>query len=148
MRVRFKLRLKPMSGLLSLRLQGSVRISDELSQLSRSTSLNKSYPCNHSGHLARAQVAYECVVNDLEEESWAPDCWETFLGDDNKPHEGLAGGLRYTTRQMILDGGYELASLASRFAGRDTNELASIRSTVDTQTRWLLSKRPLRPCAL
>jgi hypothetical protein len=54
----------------------------------------------------------------------------------------------YTTRQMILDGGYELASLASRFAGRDTNELASIRSTVDTQTRWLLSKRPLRPCAL
>jgi type IV secretion system protein VirD4 len=77
-----------------------------------------------------------------------PDCWETFLGNDNKPHERLAGGLRYTTRQMILDGGYELASLASRFAGRDTNELASIRSTVDTQTRWLLSKRPLRPCAL
>jgi type IV secretion system protein VirD4 len=44
---------------------------------------------------------------------------------------------------MILDGGYELESLASRIAGRDTNELASIRSTADSQTRWVLSK-PMR----
>jgi type IV secretion system protein VirD4 len=44
---------------------------------------------------------------------------------------------------MAESGGYEIASLASRFAGRDTNELASIRSTGDTQTRWLLSK-PMR----
>jgi type IV secretion system protein VirD4 len=44
---------------------------------------------------------------------------------------------------MAMDGGYEIASLASRFTGRDTNELSSIRSTGDTQTRWLLSK-PMR----
>jgi type IV secretion system protein VirD4 len=72
-----------------------------------------------------------------------PDRWETYVGDDGKPHERLIGGLRYTATQMAIDGGYEIASLASRFAGRDTNELASIRSTGDTQTRWLLSK-PMR----
>jgi type IV secretion system protein VirD4 len=72
-----------------------------------------------------------------------PDRWETYLGDDGKPHERLIGGLRYTATQMAIDGGYEIASLAARFAGRETNELASIRSTGDTQTRWLLSK-PMR----
>jgi type IV secretion system protein VirD4 len=72
-----------------------------------------------------------------------PDRWEEYAGDDGKPHERLTAGLRYTATQMLLDGGYEIASLASRFAGRDTNELASIRSTGDTQTRWLLSK-PMR----
>ena len=72
-----------------------------------------------------------------------PDRWETYLGDDGKPHERLIGGLRFTATQMAIDGGYEIASLASRFAGRDTNELSSIRSTGDTQTRWLLSK-PMR----
>lgn len=72
-----------------------------------------------------------------------PDRWESYVGDDGKPHERLVGGLRYTATQMVIDGGYEIASLASRFAGRETNELASIRSTGDTQTRWLLSK-PMR----
>jgi type IV secretion system protein VirD4 len=72
-----------------------------------------------------------------------PDRWETYIGEDGKPHERLIGGLRYNATQMAIDGGYEIASLASRFAGRDTNELASIRSTGDTQTRWLLSK-PMR----
>ena len=72
-----------------------------------------------------------------------PDRWESYVGEDGKPHERLIGGLRYTATQMAIDGGYEIASLASRFAGRDTNELASIRSTGDTQTRWLLSK-PMR----
>jgi hypothetical protein len=37
-------------------------------------------------------------------------------------------------------GGYEVASLASRFAGQDTNEVASICSTGDTEIRRLLSK--------
>src|SRR6202035_2152976 len=64
-------------------------------------------------------------------------------GDDGKPHERLIGGLRLTAKQMTIDGGYEIASIASLFAGRDTIELASIRSTGDTQTRWLLSK-PMR----
>jgi type IV secretion system protein VirD4 len=73
-----------------------------------------------------------------------PDRWETYIGDDGKPHERLIGGLlRYTATQMAIDGGYEISSLASRFAGRETNELASIRSTGDTQTRWLLSN-PMR----
>jgi type IV secretion system protein VirD4 len=72
-----------------------------------------------------------------------PDRWEEYTGDDGKKHERPTAGLRYTATQMAADGGYEIASLASRFAGRDTNELASIRSTGDTQTRWLLSK-PMR----
>jgi hypothetical protein len=40
-------------------------------------------------------------------------------------------------------GGYEVASLASRFAGQDTNEVASICSTGDTEIRRLLSKLSL-----
>lgn len=82
-------------------------------------------------------------LENVRETLTEPDRWETYLGDDNKPHERLIGGMRYNAKQMILDGGYELESLASRFAGRDTNELASIRSTADTQTRWVLSK-PMR----
>jgi type IV secretion system protein VirD4 len=72
-----------------------------------------------------------------------PERVETFAGENGKPHERVTGGLRYTATEMAADGGYEIASLASRFAGRDTNELSSIRSTGDTQTRWLLSK-PMR----
>jgi type IV secretion system protein VirD4 len=73
-----------------------------------------------------------------------PDESEPFKGDDARPNERLVrAGLRHTAIEMTRDGGYEIASLASRFAGRDTNELASIRSTGDTQTRWLLSK-PMR----
>jgi type IV secretion system protein VirD4 len=63
---------------------------------------------------------------------------------DAKPNERVTvAGLRHTATLMAKSGGYEIASLAARFAGRDTNELASIRSTGDTQTRWLLSK-PMR----
>src|SRR5271155_3628594 len=85
----------------------------------------------------------EANLENVREMLTEPDRWETYLGDDGKPHERLIGGLRHTATQMAIDGGYEIASLASRFAGRDTNELASIRSTGDTQTRWLLSK-PMR----
>ena len=42
----------------------------------------------------------------------------------------------------MTKGGYEIASLAARFT-EQTNELASIRSTADTQTRWILSP-PMR----
>ena len=85
----------------------------------------------------------EANLENVREMLTEPDRWETYLGEDGKPHERLIGGLRYTATQMAIDGGYEIASLASRFAGRDTNELSSIRSTGDTQTRWLLSK-PMR----
>ena len=47
-------------------------------------------------------------------------------------------GLRITAADMIAEGGPIVASLASRFT-EQTNELASIRSTADTQTRWMLS---------
>src|SRR5271165_2500617 len=43
---------------------------------------------------------------------------------------------------MVADGGYEIASLAARFTEK-SNELASVRSTADTQTRWILSP-PMR----
>jgi type IV secretion system protein VirD4 len=57
-------------------------------------------------------------------------------------------GLSVTAKRMVdagntdglFDiGGYEIASLAQRFQ-RATDEIVSIRSTADTQTRWLLSK--------
>jgi type IV secretion system protein VirD4 len=82
-------------------------------------------------------------LENVRETLTEPDRWQTYLDEDEKPQQRLIGGLRYTATQMLIDGGYEIASLASRFAGRDTNELASIRSTGDTQTRWLLSK-PMR----
>jgi type IV secretion system protein VirD4 len=72
-----------------------------------------------------------------------PERLENYTGDDGKKYERTTGGLRHTATHMAADGGYEISSLASRFAGRDTNELSSIRSTGDTQTRWLLSK-PMR----
>ncbi|WP_426422557.1 type IV secretory system conjugative DNA transfer family protein [Bradyrhizobium genosp. A] len=72
----------------------------------------------------------------------APDRFERYT-EDGKLMERLVEGLRYTATQMVADGGYEIASLVGRFSGRDTNEMASVRSTADTQTRWLLSK-PMR----
>src|ERR1700685_2009826 len=69
-----------------------------------------------------------------------PERVETHTGENGKAQERITGGLRYIATQMMIDGGYEIASLAARFAARDTNELASIRSTGDKQTRWLLSK--------
>jgi type IV secretion system protein VirD4 len=70
-----------------------------------------------------------------------PDRFENYT-EKGKKHERQKAGLRHTA-SLMTDGGFEIASLSSRFAGRDTNELASIRSTGDTQTRWLLSK-PMR----
>ena len=75
------------------------------------------------------------------------DTWERYTGDDGKVRERQKGGLRVTAADMIATGddnpgGYEIASLAARFT-EQTNEIASIRSTADTQTRWMLSK-PMR----
>ena len=72
-----------------------------------------------------------------------PERFEAYTGEDGKAYEKLIGGLRYIATKMTIDGGFEIASLAARFVGRETNELSSIRSTGDTQTRWLLS-RPMR----
>lgn len=71
-----------------------------------------------------------------------PDTWERYTGDDGKVRERQTGGLRVTAADMIAEGGYAIASLAARFA-EQTNEISSIRSTADTQTRWILSE-PMR----
>jgi type IV secretion system protein VirD4 len=54
----------------------------------------------------------------------------------------MVRGLRLTAARMCDHGGFEIESLISRFI-RDTDEIASIRSTADRQTNWMLSK-PMR----
>ena len=70
------------------------------------------------------------------------DRWERYTGDDGKQRERPKSGLRVTAADMVESGGYEIASLAARFT-EQTNELSSVRSTADTQTRWILSP-PMR----
>jgi type IV secretion system protein VirD4 len=70
------------------------------------------------------------------------DKWERYTGEDGKTRERQTAGLTITAADMVAEGGYEIASLAGRFTER-TNELTSIRSTADTQTRWILSE-PMR----
>ena len=70
------------------------------------------------------------------------DRWERYTGDDGKQRERPKSGLRVTASDMVESGGYEIASLAARFT-EQSNELSSVRSTADTQTRWILSP-PMR----
>ena len=67
-----------------------------------------------------------------------PDEWVTEVSTDRQPHQRLVKGLRVTAAHMVARGGYIIESLAARFT-EDTREISSIRSTADTQTRWLLS---------
>src|SRR5208337_381163 len=66
------------------------------------------------------------------------DEWERTFDAKGKAHDEIVRGLRVTAADMVADGGYEIASLAARFT-EQSNELSSIRSTADTQTRWILS---------
>jgi len=50
----------------------------------------------------------------------------------------LVKGLRITAAEMATSGGVEIESLIGRFL-RDNNEIASIQSTADRQTNWMLS---------
>jgi type IV secretion system protein VirD4 len=50
----------------------------------------------------------------------------------------LVKGLRFTAAKMAATGGFEIESLVGRFL-RDTEEIASIQSTADRQTNWMLS---------
>jgi type IV secretion system protein VirD4 len=69
---------------------------------------------------------------------------EDFEDVDGKWRQRLTAGLSVTANRMVKEGGFEVASLASRFSDEHTNEeMASVRSTADTQTRWMLS-RPMR----
>lgn len=54
----------------------------------------------------------------------------------------LTGDLPAIAKRMVASGNFQIASLAGRFMG-DSRELDSIKSTADTQTRWLLST-PMR----
>ncbi len=81
------------------------------------------------------------------------DDWDdvTSVGDDGKPRteQRQTRGLAATVARMVKDsaneefrdsGGFEVASLAGRFV-HATDEMLSIRSSADTQTRWILSKQ-------
>ncbi len=67
---------------------------------------------------------------------------DEFKLSSSGKREGQIAGLRVTAKKMVATGGYEIESLASRFTS-DTEEIDSIKSTADTQTRWILS-RPIR----
>ena len=72
------------------------------------------------------------------------DDFEPFQGRDGKWRQRQVAGLSITANEMVREGGFEIASLAARFSAEHTNdEMASVRSTADTQTRWMLS-RPMR----
>jgi type IV secretion system protein VirD4 len=71
------------------------------------------------------------------------DLWEPYTDSNGKQRERIAGGLRFTAQEMVKHGGYEIASLASRFDKEETEETSGIRSAADTQTRWILSE-PIR----
>jgi type IV secretion system protein VirD4 len=64
-------------------------------------------------------------------------------GRDAKQVRGLA----FTAQKMVDEGGPKIASLAGRFTNPDSREINSIRSTADTQTRWLLSDAMTRDLA-
>lgn len=60
-------------------------------------------------------------------------------GKVTKKRERLVSGLRFTAGKMTESSRFEIASLASRFTSQ-SNEITSIRSVGDTQTRWMLSE--------
>ena len=66
------------------------------------------------------------------------DKFRTYEDEDGKKRREQTKGLRITAADMIAEGGPIVESLASRFT-EQSEELASIRSTADTQTRWMLS---------
>ncbi len=64
-----------------------------------------------------------------------PDEYELDAKGKRRPIKGL----RVTADRMCAQGGPEIESLVGRFL-RATDEMASVQSTADTQTRWLLSR--------
>jgi type IV secretion system protein VirD4 len=69
-----------------------------------------------------------------------PDEFETCRGADGKTRKRQVKGLAINTEKMISEGGEIIAGLVGRFVREHgQNELASIQSTFDTQTRFLLS---------
>jgi type IV secretory pathway TraG/TraD family ATPase VirD4 len=70
-----------------------------------------------------------------------PEKMQSYVGTDGKPKERLVAGLRFTAQQMVEQGGPIIKSLVGRFLRPDgKDELASIQSTADTQTQFLLNR--------
>jgi type IV secretion system protein VirD4 len=67
-----------------------------------------------------------------------PEEFETSADPDDQPARKPVAGLRATAAHMCAKGGDIIASLAARFMN-DSREIASVRSSADTQTRWLMS---------
>lgn len=68
------------------------------------------------------------------------DEFETFTSADSKTRKRQVKGLKVNAAKMVAEGGEIIASLIGRFLREDgQNELASIQSTFDTQTKFLLS---------
>ena len=67
------------------------------------------------------------------------DRYESFIDAAGKRQRRLVGGITYTTQKIISEAPPSIAGLVSRFV-RDhgLNELTSIQSTFDTQTKWVL----------
>jgi type IV secretion system protein VirD4 len=57
---------------------------------------------------------------------------------DDQGKSRLVAGLRITAGRMAAKGGFEIESLIGRFL-RETDEVASIQSTADRHTAWMLS---------
>jgi type IV secretion system protein VirD4 len=68
-----------------------------------------------------------------------PDEYEVTRDARGRRQETLIRGVTFTAQRIIAEGGYSLAGLVSRFVRKHgQNELSSIQSTADTQTKWML----------
>lgn len=63
---------------------------------------------------------------------------DEYQRDPTTGKSKLVRGLRITASRMAAAGGYEIESLVGRFT-RGNDEVASIQSTADRQTAWMLS---------
>jgi type IV secretion system protein VirD4 len=68
------------------------------------------------------------------------DEYKTVIDASGRPRQHLVKGMRLTAERMVACGNPKIASLAGRFTRAEgLNELASIKSTADTQTQWMLA---------
>ena len=71
-----------------------------------------------------------------------PDEFENQPDGQGGSRRRIVKGLRVTASRACAEGGFEIESLLGRFV-RENDEVLSVQSTADTQTRWMLS-RPMR----
>jgi type IV secretion system protein VirD4 len=72
------------------------------------------------------------------------DAWEPYINARGETREKLVRGLRITAERMVKEGDFAISSLGARFSNENTTkEIEAVRSTADTQTRWILSE-PMR----